>query len=306
MVFVAMASTRNAARSFGDSELAPEGAHRRASLLPAWATPATNRAKSAQPQAKGASCSECDVPVAELVPLSDGGPKRTLPSFGDCAVVSSSALLLKSRYGEEIDAHDAVFRCNDHPTAGYERHVGNRTTVRLVNSQHNGRHLSHFREFSSTDEVVMLRDWRPFEPSLESWNRNTKYKVLDTYKRAHAMAPSWPIFIISRRLQRYAMGCLGSENGPSPTTGLVALLQAQQMCEKVTVYGVGCYSCGYYTGSRFGASWHNLKDEKAAILRIANANGTGTSIASLPSMEDIKAKGKFTVRGCGRPAGGEG
>ena len=286
-------------RNDSDSELALEGARRRTAFLPSLPShklrlPVTSRAKPAK-----VSCSQCDVPVAEVVPLSDGtAPKLTFPSFGDCAVVSSSALLLKSNHGEEIDAHDAVFRCNDHPTVNMERHVGNRTTVRLVNSQHNGRHTSHFREFSSTDEVIMLRDWKPFEPTLESWNRNTNFKVLDTYKRARAMAPSWPIFIISRRLQRYAMGCLGSVERGSPTTGLVALLISQQMCATVTAYGFGCFSCGYYTGRSFSASWHNLQDEKAAILRLANT--------TLISMGDLKgkAKGKFTVRGCGRPAGG--
>lgn len=65
------------------------------------------------------------VPLSQLLP-------RGLRS---CAVVMSAGAILNSSLGEEIDSHDAVLRFNAAPTRGYERDVGSKTTVRIINSQ---------------------------------------------------------------------------------------------------------------------------------------------------------------------------
>ena len=56
------------------------------------------------------------------------------PRCGSCAVVSNAASLLAAQYGDDIDAKDCVWRMNRAPTAGFEKHVGSRTTVDWVNS----------------------------------------------------------------------------------------------------------------------------------------------------------------------------
>lgn len=46
-----------------------------------------------------------------------------------CAVVGTGGVLTGSKKGEEIDAHDYVFRVNGAATKGFEEDVGNRTSV---------------------------------------------------------------------------------------------------------------------------------------------------------------------------------
>jgi len=48
-----------------------------------------------------------------------------------CAVISHSGALLKHAHGRDIDKHTHIIRFNDNPTAGYEKAVGSRTSLRL-------------------------------------------------------------------------------------------------------------------------------------------------------------------------------
>lgn len=60
-------------------------------------------------------------------------PKRVSSAPRTCAVVGSADILRLSPQGRAIDSHTLVWRLNNAPTAGFERQVGRRTSVRVIN-----------------------------------------------------------------------------------------------------------------------------------------------------------------------------
>ncbi|GBG73498.1 GT29-family glycosyltransferase [Chara braunii] len=54
-------------------------------------------------------------------------------AWRSCAIVGNSGSLLGSRRGWEIDHHEMVMRLNNAPTMGFEKDVGGRTTLSLIN-----------------------------------------------------------------------------------------------------------------------------------------------------------------------------
>lgn len=93
---------------------------------------------------KNAAAAACDVPSYHKAYARNASKLTTLlnslhevsPSLGcgSCALVSNAGSLLGQGRGEEIDANDCVWRMNRGPTQGFEKDVGRRTTLDMVNS----------------------------------------------------------------------------------------------------------------------------------------------------------------------------
>ena len=143
---------------------------------------------------------------------------RARRHFRTCAVVSSSGALAASHHGAEIDAHDAVFRFNSAPTAGFQEQVGSKTTFRILNSQvlayadvHNFLGDPLYRE-----KGLSLLIWDPsnYELNLEKWFEKPDHDFFAPYASFREMNPQVPAFIIHpgwiwqqwRFLQRHGIG----------------------------------------------------------------------------------------------------
>ncbi|GAQ84953.1 beta-galactoside alpha-2,3-sialyltransferase [Klebsormidium nitens] len=130
-----------------------------------------------------------------------------------CAVVGNSGRLLQHEHGAEIDKRDLVIRFNWGKTDGYEKHVGTKSHVRI----YNGPYVSQKQPGEIT--LAEIRD-----PALREWVRKRNREEAE-----HAFAFD-PEFLC------HVWDWVG-RSGEKPSTGLVGVVLALNICASVDVFG---------------------------------------------------------------------
>ena len=157
-----------------------------------------------------------------------------------CAVVGNGGSLLLHELGSTIDMHDVVIRLNAGPTAGYEAHVGSKTTLRLVNRLHMGYRgnddetvLQHVSTPIALQQYTSLMSRaRSQTASLVSKDASGNASSLFDGARAESM---WTqTFLLDpafhdRAFEYIDKGVLSN--------GMYAVILATELCSKVSVYG---------------------------------------------------------------------
>jgi len=140
-------------------------------------------------------------------------PPEIQQQFASCAVVGNGPSVLWREQGSWIDAHEAVFRFNDATTAGYERHVGSRTTIRIVGAD------KYYTEDCA--EVVFNRQPRD----------NTEAFLASAF-------PMEKLYAVPKDMRQACLMKLeGDLVSPVPTNGFVGLCLALHLCNSVSTFG---------------------------------------------------------------------
>ncbi|NXD16356.1 SIAT1 sialyltransferase, partial [Nothocercus nigrocapillus] len=219
---------------------------------------------------------------------------ETVGRLGRCAVVSSAGSLKSSHLGPEIDSHDAVLRFNGAPTKGFQDDVGEKTTVRLVNSQ-----VGHLK----ASYIKMVTGNKRLRLSLSfffQWYRKPDYKFFENYKQYRIKHPEQPFYILNPKMQWQLWDIL-QENSlehiqPNPpSSGMLGIVIMMSLCDEVHVYEFlpskrQTDICHYYQKFHDRActmgAYHPLLFEKNLVKHI----NQGTD-------EDIYTRGKVTLPG---------
>ncbi|KAM6178226.1 beta-galactoside alpha-2,6-sialyltransferase 2 [Rhynchocyon petersi] len=231
------------------------------------------------------------------VPLSRLYPR----GLRSCAVVMSAGAILNSSLGEEIDSHDAVLRFNSAPTRGYEKDVGNKTTMRIINSQIITNPTHHFIDSSLYKDVVLVAwDPAPYSANLNLWYKKPDYNLFTPYIQHRQRNPSQPFYILHPKFI-WQLWDIIQENTKEkiqpnpPSSGFIGILIMMSMCREVHVYEyipsvrqteLCHYHELYYDAACTLGAYHPLLYEKLLVQRM----NTGVQ-------EDLHRKGKVTLPG---------
>ncbi|CAD6254785.1 unnamed protein product [Miscanthus lutarioriparius] len=186
--------------------------------------------------------------------LGRGGRRRA----ATCAVVGNSGILLGSRRGAQIDAHDLVIRLNNARVAGFARDVGARIGVSFVNS--NILHHCAIRSAVTTPGCGCHPYGRAVPLAMYVCQPAHLLDALICNATATPESP-FPLLVTDARLDAlcariakyYSMRRFVAATGQPPSnwtrshderyfhysSGLQAVVMALEACEEVSLFGFG-------------------------------------------------------------------
>ncbi|XP_034402535.1 alpha-N-acetyl-neuraminyl-2,3-beta-galactosyl-1,3-N-acetyl-galactosaminide alpha-2,6-sialyltransferase isoform X2 [Cyclopterus lumpus] len=158
-----------------------------------------------------------------------------------CALVSSSGQMLGAGVGEEIDNVRCVIRMNNAPTQGYEKDVGNRTSVRVVSHTSVPLLVKNERYYFQRSADTTYVFWGP----ERNMRQDGKGHIFNTLLKIAGKYPKVRIYAVTTEKILYCDGVFQNETGKNRiktgaflSTGFFTMILAIDMCDSIRVYGM--------------------------------------------------------------------
>ncbi|XP_050973777.1 alpha-N-acetylgalactosaminide alpha-2,6-sialyltransferase 5b [Labeo rohita] len=158
-----------------------------------------------------------------------------------CALVTSSGHMTESGRGAEIDRKECVIRMNDAPTRGYQRDVGQRTSLRVVAHSSMQRVLRNRHELLNSSQNTTFIFWGPGN----YMRQDGKGLVYNNLRLLKQMMPKLQIYVISKLKMLHFDELFKKETGKDRkrsnswlSTGWFTMAIALEICDRINVYGM--------------------------------------------------------------------
>lgn len=149
-----------------------------------------------------------------------------MPADSTVSIVGNSGLVLTKEWGEEIDKSDIVVRFNHAPTEGYEKYVGSKTTLRIVNGHCFGGTTDRKRNPSASPDFLPLLP--PQDILCKTFNTEEFYRGIMNNVNRHSIF--FPSMEFMQDVSKYTPG-------QEPTAGLVGLFLLLPFFSQINMYG---------------------------------------------------------------------
>ncbi|XP_070798849.1 type 2 lactosamine alpha-2,3-sialyltransferase isoform X1 [Pituophis catenifer annectens] len=172
-------------------------------------------------------------------------PEDNSPPCKKCIVVGNGGILRNKKLGQKIDSYDVVIRMNNGPVKGYEDDVGRRTTFRLFYPESIFSDPLHYDPKTTAVFIVFKRhDLKWLSDVLSGHNivatdvfwKKPATRMIYKPKQIRILDP----FIIQRtayELLHFPRKFPRRGRPKHPTTGLIAIAFAFDICTEVHVTG---------------------------------------------------------------------
>ncbi|CAH1272171.1 ST8SIA2 [Branchiostoma lanceolatum] len=173
---------------------------------------------------------------------------KTYPSqhnighYRTCAVVGNGGILLGSQCGPLIDSKDYVIRIDLPAVKGFERDVGRRTNMTVLNMS-TPKRLEKSLQMKNRSQDVYESRLQNINGTVIVADRLSVGKLTRAFRKYRQ---SFVLFISSERLKRGSgirgirnvmSGVSGKRSLGSPSTGLLTVLMASTFCDQLYLYG---------------------------------------------------------------------
>ncbi|XP_074573523.1 sialyltransferase-like protein 3 [Curcuma longa] len=186
--------------------------------------------------------------IKRPIDRSYGYPDTGRP-YATCAVVGNSGILLKAEHGDLIDGHDLVIRLNNARMAGYQRHIGVKTSLSFINS-------NVLRSCAVRDGCFChpYGDSVPIVFYLCQPAHFVEYLVCNSTHKSPLLVTDGRFDTLCARIVKYySLKLFVEETGKPPamwgkyhdvemfhySSGMQAVVLALGMCDKVSAFGFG-------------------------------------------------------------------